>query len=100
MTARNPFSGAAAEERTAAVNESLKPRDKFQSWLAEEIARFSLTVDHCRAHESIELAIQADRADSPSGWDDDLDLDAEVLAERLSRRPAVVARQLKRTRHG
>ncbi|HEV3164818.1 MAG TPA: hypothetical protein VGZ22_12385 [Isosphaeraceae bacterium] len=93
------------EEEAEVVNErlgqwlsSLKPCNGYEMWLAEQVAIESVRVDTGQRDQIVLRGLQVHRAQTC--WDEDRRLAAEELALRLSRAPAVVSRQLRRTPQG
>jgi len=84
--------------RIIAWTPSFQPRDAYDDWLVEEVVVSSVRIDHCRAHENSLRTRQAARA--AYSWDIDRECDAEDLGARLSRSPATVSRQLRRSKQG
>ena len=67
-------------------------------WTFRELVTESVRVDRCRVEERTLRGYEAERATLL--WDDDRRLLVERLATRLHTDPALVARQLRATRHG
>jgi hypothetical protein len=84
--------------RKAEWHGALSPWDPFEEWLAEEVAVAAVQLERCRSHEALLRTELAERA--ATRWDDDRRLAAEVLAAGLSKRPALVSRQLQQTLQG
>ncbi len=82
------------DERT----EALRPADHFQRWAVAQAAMESVRVERCQRQEADQRTLLAMRAEH--SWDEVRSLDAAELAERLSRKPALVSRQLRRTAQG
>ena len=78
--------------------EAYAPDGPEQEWLFCQLVVESLRIERCQRHEAILVAHSAQRA--ALCWQDDRRLDAETLAASLSKKPALVARKLRRTRQG
>ena len=88
----------AAARLAAEWNSSLKPFDSFEVRLVDDIALQSVRIDRCRQQQRDLRAQRAHRA--ARRWDDDRRDEAEALGATLAKSPALVARQLRRTRQG
>ena len=88
----------AVNNRIAEWNSSLRPWNVFEVFLSEQIVVASIQVERCQHEQRNVRAVQAQRA--AECWDDDRRLAAERLAEKLPKRPAVVSRELRRTKQG
>ncbi len=88
----------AAEARSDAWRQMLKPRGEAQAWLVGEVAAVSLRIDHLARVERQARDLAALRAELC--WDDDRRLAAEALGSRLARGPADVVERLKATPQG
>ena len=88
----------AAARLAAEWNSSLKPFDAFEMRLVDDIALQTVRIDHCRQQQRDLRARRALRASKR--WEDDRRDEAEALGATLAKSPAMVARQLRRTRQG
>jgi hypothetical protein len=74
------------------------PATPYQEFLVEQIALNSVRLRQCSGQEIFERSQLSLRA--ALCWDDDRKLLAEQLGQNLSRRPALIAKQLERTPQG
>jgi hypothetical protein len=88
----------AVARRREEWHSSLRPWNPFEEWLLDEIAVAAVQIDQARAQEALLRTECAERAGT--SWDDDRRLAAEILAAGLSRKPALVSRQLQQTKQG
>ena len=88
----------AAARLAAEWNSSLKPFDAFEVRLVDDIALQTVRIDHCRRQQRDLRAQRANRASKR--WDEDRRDEAEALGAALAKSPALVARQLRRTKQG
>src|SRR4051812_38740208 len=84
--------------RVAGWEASFRPSDAFEGWLVEQAATLSVRVDLCRKHDWALRLMAVERAEAD--WDGVRRLAVEEEGARLARRPAVVARRLRRTPQG
>ncbi len=77
---------------------ALKPQNKFQSWMVDEIAVVSLRIDRSERMERRLRDRHSLRAGI--GWDDDRRSEAEALGRRIGRSPSEVVDALRRTPQG
>jgi hypothetical protein len=101
----SPAGFAVADEFSQLIAQRLNDwRGRFDfrtaedEWVFSQYVIGSVRIDRCVRDEPIVRAYSALRAEL--SWDEDRRLDAEELAVRLSRRPALVVRRLKKTRQG
>jgi len=77
---------------------SLKPQNRFQAWMVDQVAVISLRVDRS---ERIERRLRDKVAlRSELSWDDDRRLEAEMIGGDLARRPAETVERLRSTPQG
>jgi hypothetical protein len=88
----------AVQERYEQWAKEFTPATPYQRFLVEQIALNSVRLSQCSGQEIYERGQLSLRA--AICWDDDRRLLAEQLGQNLSRRPALVARQLERTPQG
>ena len=95
---RVPEDASTVHERTFDWYDSFKPQNQFHCWLVEQITITSMRIEH---EGRIERRLR-DRAvfRSRQFWDDDRQLDAINLGEKLAKAPAKVVNQLRRTPQG
>ncbi len=67
-------------------------------WFFEQLVVNSVKLDRCREQEAALIASESHRA--ALSWDDDRRQEVEELADKLSKRPALICGRLKRTRQG
>jgi hypothetical protein len=67
-------------------------------WVFSQYVISSVRLERCAAEEPVMRGYSALRAEL--SWDEDRRLDAEEIAARLARRPALVVRRLMKTRQG
>lgn len=84
--------------RAADWHAALKPVDATQAWLADEVARITLKLDHASLVGRALRDKVATRAEVC--WDGDRRAEVEVLARNLTDRPSEVAAALERTVQG
>src|SRR3954447_22958620 len=84
--------------RVAGWEASFRPSDAFEAWLVEQAATLSVRVDLCRKHDWALRLMAVERAEAD--WDGVRRLAVEEEGARLARRPALVARRLRRTPQG
>jgi len=89
---------AAASERAAEWNSSLKPYNAFEVFLVDHIAENSIRIEGCRHHARSLRSRHAMRAGLR--WEEDRKLDAEELGAKLPKAPGRVGRKLRSTRQG
>jgi hypothetical protein len=70
----------------------------YEAWVAGQFLVQTERLDHCHATENVIRAHEALRA--TLDWDGDRELDAVLLGDKLSRKPALYARLLRETPHG
>jgi hypothetical protein len=85
-------------DRRLAWGQTLGPRNEHESWLVEQAALESIRIDRCQDADRALRVRLADRA--RTCWDDDRRLAAEGLVDKITRRPALVRRQLEATSQG
>ncbi len=90
--------GEVIAARIVAWTPVLQPQDAYDDWLVEEMVVSSVRIDRCHAHEASLRTRQAARA--ALCWDVDRECDAEDLGARLTKAPAPVSRQLRRSKQG
>jgi hypothetical protein len=88
----------AIQERYEQWAKEFTPATPYQRFLVEQIALNSVRLSQCSGQEIYERGQLSLRASIC--WDDDRRLLAEQLGQNLSKRPALVARQLERTPQG
>src|SRR3954470_20096422 len=84
--------------RVAGWEASFRPSDAFEVWLVEQAATLSVRVDLCRKHDWALRLMAVERAEAD--WDGVRRLAVEEEGAGLARRPALVARRLRRTPQG
>lgn len=89
---------AAVERRSAEWADALRPSGEHEHWLARQAVLASLRIDRCQELERARRGMDAARA--LACWEEDRQRAAEALGARLSRAPAVVAAELRRSRQG
>jgi len=89
---------AAAIQRAAEWNSSLKPFNAFEVFLVDQMAGNSIRMEGCQHHERGTRSRHAIRAGLR--WDEDRKLATEELGAKLPKAPAKVARQLQSTARG
>ena len=89
---------AAIQEEAEAMFASLKPRNRFQAELVNQVALINIRTRRAQAIERRAREKLAFRA--MTSWDDDRKLEAERLGAMLSARPAEVVAELRRTPQG
>src|SRR3954470_641428 len=77
---------------------SFRPSNAFDDWLVEQAATLSVRVDLCRKHDWALRLMAVERAEAD--WDGERRLAAEEEGAKLARKPALVARRLRRTPQG
>ena len=88
----------AIQERLAQWYSSIRPWNPYEVWLTEQIVVASVQIDRCQHEERTLRTEQARRAET--SWNADRTLAAEILAGGLSKKPALVSRQLRQTLQG
>jgi hypothetical protein len=76
----------------------LKPVGKVQEWLTRRMVMAAVRMETCENHEGSQRRNRAARVDGL--WEVDRRAEIEVLADRLPRRPAVVAAKLCQSLYG
>jgi hypothetical protein len=79
---------------------SLRPVGEVQEWLARRVVTVKVRLERCEDHEGVLRHIRAARVDVDGMWEVDRRAEIEVLADGLSRRPAVVAAKLSQSLYG
>src|SRR4051794_13029358 len=87
-------------ERHQRWRAELRPVGELQEWLALRVVTAGVRVEHCEAQEDALRQSRAARADSPEVWEVDRRAEIEALADRLARRPAIVAAKLAQSLYG
>jgi hypothetical protein len=86
------------EEREAELAAEMQPEGALQKAQVAEIAAASVRIEMCRLEEENWRFERAERAEFY--WDEDRRAEAQELAERLARKPALVVRKLRQTLQG
>ncbi len=89
---------AAAADRAAEWNSSLRPFDAFDVFLVDQMAVNGVRMERCQNHERTTRTRNARKA--TLRWEEDCELAAEELGAKLPRSPARVARKLRSTKQG
>jgi hypothetical protein len=89
---------ALIEQRKEEWRPEFQPDDPREEWLFDQLVTASFQVERCQREEQALRAHLAARA--ATCWDDDRRLAAEIVGANLSRKPALVSRQLRQTTHG
>src|SRR5260370_3597512 len=89
---------AKAAKRVIDWRPCFKPPDVFHEWLLEQAVLQSVRLETCNGLDIAMRGIAVERAHAL--WDEDRSLDAERLAVRLSKQPALVVAELQRSKHG
>src|SRR4051812_29059403 len=84
--------------RVEGWKESFRPSDAFEDWLVEQAATLSVRVELCRKHDWALRIMAVERAEVD--WDGGRRLAAEEEGAKLARKPALVARRLRRSLQG
>ena len=74
------------------------PADVQDAWILDQLVVNTVRLKRCIYHESRLLNHEADRA--RLCWNDDRRLAAEELASKLSKKPAVIAQKLRKSKQG
>ena len=85
-------------QRVAAWSAMRRPVTLHEKWLVEQLALATIRIDHCRLEEDCLRTLTSQRA--ANFWDEERQVDAEELAGKLSRNPALIVAKLRRTLHG
>ena len=85
-------------QRVAAWTAMRRPVTSHEKWLVEQMALATIRIDQCRLEEDCLRTLTSQRA--VNFWDEERQVDAEELAGKLSRNPALVVAKLRRTLHG
>ena len=85
-------------QRALECYNGLKPQDRYQCWIVDQVAVLTLRVDRSERMERRARDKVALRA--CLSWDDDRTLEAKVLGGRLAGNPEEVVEALRRTPHG
>ncbi len=88
----------AVQDRAYEWYYALKPQNRFQSWMVDEVAVLSLRIDRSERMERRQRDRGALRAELC--WDDDRRLEAERVGGELARRPAETVERLRSTPTG
>lgn len=86
------------QERTTCLFYALKPQNQYHNWLVDKAAILSIRIDRSERIERRvrdKVALKAELT-----WDDDRQLEAELLAESLPSQPAATVPALCRTPQG
>jgi hypothetical protein len=86
------------DSRLAAWEQSFEELAPTERWLLREACVGSIRLEQAEAMEA-EARIRV-MARAATVWDNDRALEAEELADKLPRRPLIIARRLRSTRHG
>ncbi len=89
---------AAIQARSYEWYYALKPQNRFQSWMVDQVAVISLRID--RSERMERRARDRGALRSELSWDDDRRLDAEMIGGELARRPAESVERLRATPQG
>jgi hypothetical protein len=86
------------KRRSFECYDGLRPKDNYQGWIVDQVAVLSVRVDRCsrmerRARDKVCLR-------ACLTWDDDRNLEAISLGNRLASNPSEIVEVLKRTPHG
>ena len=85
-------------QRVAAWTQVRRPATSHERWLVEQLALATVRIDQCRLEEDCLRTLTSQRA--ANFWDEERQVDAEELAGKLSRNPALIVAKLRRTLHG
>ncbi len=88
----------AVRQRAAGWYSSLRPWNDFDEWLVEDVASITIQIEAVTAREAALRESLIDRA--RFCWDEDRQSEAESLGAQLPKKPSIVVRQLRLTRHG
>jgi hypothetical protein len=86
------------QRRSLECYEGLRPKDCYQGWIVDQVAVLTVRVDRCsrmerRARDKVCLR-------ACLTWDDDRNLEAKILGNRLASNPSEIVEVLRRTPHG
>jgi hypothetical protein len=85
-------------ERKAAWQNSIQPRSAEGEFALDRVVAATFRIEQCG--QALNAAIVDQTARACLVWDGDRAVDAALLAEKLARKPEVVAPKLETTRHG
>ena len=85
-------------QRVAAWSEMRRPVTVRERWLVEQLALATIRIDQCQLEEDC-LRTQTSQL-AAHCWNGERGAEAEELAAKLSRNPALVVAKLRRTLHG
>ena len=85
-------------ERVAAWTQMRRPATSHEKWLVEQLALATIRIDHCRLEEDCLRTQTSQRA--AICWAEERKVDAEELAAKLARNPALVVAKLRATLYG
>ncbi len=88
----------ALRQRMIEWRPNYQPRTPEQEWLFERMVAGSIKLDRCQQQESRLRSLAIQRA--TLCWDEDRWLEAEEIAEKLSKRPALICQRLQKTKQG
>ena len=86
------------QERSSDFYRTLKPQNDFQGWLVNKAVVLSIRIDRCERMERRYRERKRHRAEL--AWDQDRELEIEILGGQLARKPLEVVASLKRTTVG
>ena len=85
-------------QRVATWNEIRRPATSHERWLVEQLALATIRIDQSRLEEDCLRTQTSQRA--ATCWDEDRQFNAEELAGKLARNPALIVAKLRGTLHG